>query len=124
MSYPEQPQPGQNLPQQWQASPPNPSGGWNVGSGPFPVPQQQYPQAHVPAPGPPPMAPRTPIYVQTNHVLHLILSLITFGMWALFVWPWLAIIHMISNSQKRRQYDEAFARYNYDYWLWQQGQQR
>jgi len=78
----------------------------------------------VPVPTPPPIAPREPIYVQTNHVLHLILSLITFGMWALFVWPWLAIIHIISNNQKRRQYDEAFARYNYDYWLWQQSQQR
>lgn len=60
--------------------------------------------------------------MRTNHVLHLILSLLTLGMWAMFVWPWLTILHSVGNGQKRRQYDEAMVRYNHDYWLWQQGQ--
>lgn len=84
--------------------------------------QPNYPPQHAGAPGPPPMPPIQPTYVQTNHVLHLILTLLTFTVWAWFVWPWLAIVHAVSNGSKRRQYEHELKQYNHDYWLWQQRQ--
>ncbi|AGR46450.1 hypothetical protein ODIN_35 [Mycobacterium phage Odin] len=57
-------------------------------------PQQPYPNYPPPAPQP------TVLPVRTNHAMHLVLSLITCGMW-LPVW---VIVAMINSSRTRKIY--------------------
>lgn len=101
---------------------------------PPPNPQQQpYPQHPQqppphPQPGaaavPPPVPPIQPTYSSCNHVLHLILSLLTVGFWAVMVWPWVYIAVTVNNKNKRTRYEEDLKAYNRDYWQWQQSQSR
>lgn len=72
---------------------------------------------------PPPIAPVAPTYSSCNHVLHLILSILTVGMW-LFVWPLVYIAVTSNNKSKAKRYEEELKTYNRDYWQWQQSQQR
>lgn len=72
----------------------------------------------TPAPTPPPMPPLEPHYQRTNHILHLILTVLTIGAW-LPVWGLVYIINEVSNQGKRRHYDEARQQYNHAYWTWQ-----
>jgi hypothetical protein len=47
----------------------------------------------------PPSPPAQPIYERTSRTLHLIITVISFGGWAIFV------------SRKRKQYQQDWARY-------------
>jgi hypothetical protein len=57
-----------------------------------------------------PVQPMQPVYKQTNHALHLILTLITFGCWS-FVWIGAAIVTSIDNKNKQQWYEQALAYY-------------
>lgn len=72
---------------------------------------------------PPPVPPIQPTYSSCNHVLHLILSVLTLGFW-LLIWPCVYIAVTVSNNSKRKQYEEDLKAYNRDYWQWQQSQSR
>jgi hypothetical protein len=49
----------------------------------------------------PQVAPATVTYVpkETNHVLHLILTILTCGAWGLFVWLPITIIHKMGKDK-------------------------
>lgn len=57
-----------------------------------------------------PIQPVPPMYKQTNHALHLILSLITFGAWV-FVWIGVAIANSMDNKNKKQWYEQALGYY-------------
>ncbi|CAA79411.1 Hypothetical Protein PBI_L5_35 [Fromanvirus L5] len=66
-------------------------------------PQQDRPQWYAGSPypvAPPPMPQPTVMPVRTNHAMHLLLSLITCGMW-LPVW---VIMAMINSGRTRKVY--------------------
>jgi hypothetical protein len=69
----------------------------------------------------PPIPPVAPVHVQTNHVLHLLLSLCTCGAW-LFVWPVIAMWNAYSNGRSRRLYEAARASYQQALWAHEQSQ--
>lgn len=79
------------------------------------------------------MPPSEPSYVETNHILHLILTLITCGLWAP-AWLGVYLVNANTNSGKYkhhqdelaayRQYQTEVAEYQHQMWLYQQGQQR
>lgn len=69
---------------------------------------------------PPPIPPIPPTYVSTNHVLHLILSLLTCGLWVL-VWPCVHVVNTMGNSSKRKEYEEQLRNYQQQLWMHQQG---
>lgn len=71
------------------------------------------------SPGPPPRRPAEPLYYRTTHVLHLLLTLVSFGLWAI-VWLILASSNDRKTARLRREYREACARFDYDYWVWAQ----
>ncbi|SNR37818.1 hypothetical protein SAMN06265360_10472 [Haloechinothrix alba] len=70
---------------------------------------------------PPPVPPVRPTPKKVNHLLHLVLTIITFGSWAIMVWPWWAIAINLSNSRAEREYEQKLAAYTRDYHLYQQG---
>lgn len=35
--------------------------------------------------------------VETNHTFHLLMSILTLGMWAVFVWPWVSMLNASRN---------------------------
>lgn len=67
-----------------------------------------------------PVPPVEPIYKRTSHAFHLILTVITFGMWALLVWWWWAPMQNASNNKKRRAYQREMEKYQRDKWAWDQ----
>ena len=36
--------------------------------------------------------------VETNHTFHLLMSILTMGMWAIFVWPWVWMLNTSRNA--------------------------
>jgi hypothetical protein len=82
------------------------------------VPWQSVPPP-PPSLGPRPQRPTPPEMVQTSHVLHLILTVITFGMWAI-LWIIVAILNEQNNSAKRKRYNEQMVWYQGAYDDWQQ----
>lgn len=59
----------------------------------------------------PPVPPPEPIIKPVNHTVHLLLSVITFGAWAVCVWPWWVLLVNHSNKKKSRKYAEQMAVY-------------
>lgn len=57
-----------------------------------------------------PVTPVQPIYTSTNHLLHLILSFVTLGLW-LWVWPIVAIVNSHQNKARREQYQREMAEF-------------
>jgi hypothetical protein len=70
-------------------------------------------------PGPPPRRPLEPAYVSTTHVLHLLLTFFTCGVWGL-VWLVLALQHRSHNERARFEYGQALARWEHDMWAWEE----
>lgn len=54
-------------------------------------------------------------------MLHLILTLITFGMW-IFVWIAMVLVHEAGESSDRSRYNREYERYRHAYHQWQTGQ--
>lgn len=73
--------------------------------------------------GPPPIAPDQPRPIPINHVLHLILTLLTCGAWSV-VWIAIAIINEGKHKQNVVAYNRAMAEYTHHYqqWAWAQNQ--
>lgn len=78
----------------------------------------QQPSGSTPFVGPPPRPPREPEVHTASHVLHLLLSLITFGLW-LPIWVIAAMNASGATAQDRRRYDDEMAAYIRDYDAWQ-----
>jgi hypothetical protein len=74
-------------------------------------------------PGPPPRRPLEPHYVQMTHVLHLLLTLLTCGLWGV-VWFVLALVHGSRNGRLQSEYVQALARWEHDYWAWEESRRR
>ena len=70
---------------------------------------------------PAPTPPMEPVIRRTNHVLHLLLTLITFGMW-IFVWPCVAVWNNHCNDRDRREYQVNLAHYHQIRHDWEQAQ--
>lgn len=68
--------------------------------------------------GPPPVPPREPRVHQPQHVVHLILSVLTCGFW-LVIWGMAAMNASAANEQERKRYDDEMAKYHLDYDAWQ-----
>lgn len=60
--------------------------------------------------GPVVVPPIPPTYKDTNHTLHLILSLVTFGCW-FFVWPFVHLANSAENRQRRTRYEQQLRVY-------------
>ncbi|TWF94392.1 hypothetical protein [Saccharopolyspora dendranthemae] len=77
------------------------------------------------APGPyaAPVPPPQPVDKQVNHLLHLVLTLLTCGAWVI-VWALLALIVGAENSQKQRHFQEAMQRYSFELAAYQEDQAR
>jgi hypothetical protein len=67
-----------------------------------------------------PIPPAQPIYKSTSHTLHLILSILTVGVWPVFVWMSMSFITNSSNQCKRRRYQKEMAHYEQERWAWDQ----
>mgnify|MGYP006408333743 CR=1 FL=1 len=67
-----------------------------------------------------PVPPVEPIYKQTSHTFHLILTICTFGMWAVCVWWWWAPMQSSANNRKRKQYQREMAEYQQKRYAWDQ----
>jgi hypothetical protein len=85
-------------------------------------PQGHFPQHGPPNPGPPPRRPIEPQYFRVTHVLHLLLAFFTFGLWAI-VWLIIGVSTSSANARMQREYAEACARWEHDFWVWQQAQE-
>src|SRR3954451_22044316 len=59
----------------------------------------------------PPIPPTQPAVKRTSHTFHLIMSVITLGIWALFVWWWVAMVINHGNAKRARQYALELAEY-------------
>lgn len=66
--------------------------------------QQPYQPVAYPPPYPPPYAAVTRERKRTSHGLHLFLTIITFGMWGIFVWAPITLWH--AWGPKRRTVTE------------------
>lgn len=71
---------------------------------------------------PPPMLPVPPVYASTNHTLHLIISVLTCGLW-LLVWPFVVLAVNASNRSKKSAYERQLADYQNQVWLREQAQE-
>jgi len=67
------------------------------------------------------MPPIQPVYITTNHLLHLVLTLVTCGIWAL-VWPCVYAVNTMNNTAKRQQFEEQMRDYQQRLWMYHQGQ--
>jgi uncharacterized membrane protein len=76
-------------------------------------------QLCVTFPGPPPHRPIEPRYRSTTHLLHLILTILTFGFWA-FVWVVVVLVVNGTNASKRAGHEQAMARYERELWAWEE----
>jgi hypothetical protein len=70
-----------------------------------------------------PAPPVEPIYKHTSHTFHLIMTVCTFGMWAILVWWWWGLAQNSSNNRKRKKYATQMAEYQQARWAWEQGHQ-
>jgi len=68
---------------------------------------------------PPPVPPLPPTYTSVNHLLHLVLVLLTCGLW-IFGWPIAYAITTSANNTKRRQYEQAYRQYQHQLWAYEQ----
>lgn len=68
-------------------------------------------------PPPPPLPPR---YVETSHVLHLVLTILTMGFWAI-VWIVMVIANGSTNQQRRSDYEQQYAVWQHACWTAQYG---
>lgn len=73
---------------------------------------------------PVPVPPVEPIYKTTSHTFHLIMTLISFGVWAMLVWWWWAALQNRANNKKRKKYQRERATYEAARWHWEQAQRR
>lgn len=81
----------------------------------------------------PPIAPTPPVYVATNHLLHLLLTFFTCGFWAL-IWLPVHLGNENANGRKDknyqvevenyRRYQAEMTQYQHDLWVYQQNRQR
>jgi hypothetical protein len=69
--------------------------------------------------GPPPVRPESPARQQTNHILHLLLSIVTAGFW-IIIWAIAAQQTAALNHQAEREYREDLERWKQEYDAWQQ----
>lgn len=60
---------------------------------------------------PAPVPPVLPAQRRTNHVLHLLLTVFTFGFW-IFVWPCVAAWNYYQGQQEQEQYQRDLALYH------------
>ncbi|MCO1659688.1 hypothetical protein [Pseudonocardia humida] len=67
-----------------------------------------------------PVPPIEPIYKRSSHALHLILTILSVGVWGLLVWWPMALITNSSNNRKRRAYQRERAKYEQDRWAFEQ----
>lgn len=74
--------------------------------------------AHTPAPVP----PLPPTRKQVNHLLHLVLTILTAGAWLVMVWPWYALLVNGNNAASERRYQRAYADYHRQLQQWQMEQ--
>lgn len=72
-------------------------------------------------PTPPPVPPIAPVQTTMNHTLHLILTLVSCGLWGL-VWIGLCVTHSVTQKALRARYVRALAEYTHSHWLWEQEQ--
>ena len=70
----------------------------------------------------PPIPPVQPVVKRTSHTFHLIMSVITIGMWALFVWWWVAMVIDHGNAKRARQYARELAEYEAKRFEWESRQ--
>ncbi|HLU55795.1 MAG TPA: hypothetical protein VKZ81_10060 [Pseudonocardia sp.] len=68
--------------------------------------------------GPPPVRPEPPRPRQTNHILHLLLSILTAGFW-LVIWGIAAQQTAGINHQAQLRYREDLERWKLEYDAWQ-----
>ena len=73
-----------------------------------------------------PIPPTRPEIRHANHLLHLVLTLITFGFWSP-IWVCVVLLVNNGNSERNRAYQIAQQQYQYDLaayqqWTWQQQQ--
>ena len=81
----------------------------------------------------PVMPPDPPSFIETNHILHLLLTFMTCGLWV-FGWVAVHLGHEAGNRMmkeryevnmaKYRQYQAEVAEYQRQMWIQQQSQQR
>jgi hypothetical protein len=87
-----------------------------------PLPHQQghpFPRSSLAMPfGPPPLEPTRPNLEKVNHVLHGILSLLTWGMW-LLVWAFIAICVSQNNGARMERYEREYEEWRHAYHAWQ-----
>lgn len=72
---------------------------------------------------PPPLPPIEPVFKTVNHLLHLVLTVITCGAWS-FVWAAVAFTTAIENSKKQAWYMQARHAHAHAYWQWMGTQDR
>lgn len=68
----------------------------------------------------PPLPPMAPHYVNPQHIVHVLLTLFSFGLW-LPIWmlcAWSAEKH---NGRARAAYEQACLAHRQAYWHWQHG---
>lgn len=63
---------------------------------------------------PPPLAPLPPRHREPQHVVHLILTLLTFGIW-LGAWVVAVLIAAAENAREQRRYEREVAEYRAAY---------
>ena len=73
------------------------------------------PSAYV---GPPPIPPQPPRHHAPQHVVHLILSVLTAGFW-LVIWGIAALNAQGANDQERKRYERELQEYATAYDEWQ-----
>jgi hypothetical protein len=82
----------------------------------FPMPPE--PEVDPSYVGPPPVRPEPPRDEQPAHILHLLLSIITGGIWIL-VWVLVAVNTSSNNRANRNRYDGDLADWRVAYDKWQ-----
>lgn len=71
---------------------------------------------------PAPIPPMPPHQKQVNHLLHLVLTILTAGGWALMVWPWWTLLVQAVNSSADRRYHRDYTEYHRRLQQWEMEQ--
>lgn len=71
----------------------------------------------VSIPPPPPLEPR---YQNPQHIVHVLLTLCSFGLW-LPIWILCAYSAERYNSRARAGYEQAYLAWQQAYWAWSHG---
>lgn len=82
-----------------------------------PQPLPPPPMRRVSIPPPPPLEPR---YQNPQHIVHVILTVVSLGMW-LPIWILCAWSAERYNSRARYRYEQAYLAWQQAYWAWQHG---